>query len=441
MGTITAPGIGSGLDIAGIVSALVAVERQPLNRIESNRAAAQTELSAFGRLNSALETFETALGNLDSFSSFRIFETTTSDELIATATASSDAAEGETDVVITQLAQRHVLSSGAFADTTTVVGTGTLTITVGSDSFDLTIDSSNNTLAGIRDAINNASDNTGITATVINADDGSHLIFSSDDEGLANALTVTGGGTLSVLSSGNLTVQEPPLDAQFTVSGFVVTSSSNTVSNVLQGVTFELGAIGSTTITVGRDNAAVQESVQQFVDSFNALDTAINELRAGDLEGESLLLTIASDLRNIFNTATTGLSSTFSSLAEIGVAFNELGELTLDADDLTTALNTDFRGVSNLFADPSQGYVTRLQALADALTQSGGLIDTREEGVNTRIGNFDTRIDQFERRLERIEQRLVRQFAALDTLLSTLNNTSNFLTTQLANLPTIQPRN
>jgi len=92
MGTITAPGIGSGLDIAGIVSALVAVERQPLNRIESNRAAAQTELSAFGRLNSALETFETALGNLDSFSSFRIFETTTSDELISTAKASSDAA-------------------------------------------------------------------------------------------------------------------------------------------------------------------------------------------------------------------------------------------------------------------------------------------------------------------------------------------------------------
>lgn len=440
MGTITAPGIGSGLDISSIIQSLVAVEREPLNRIEANRSAAETELSAFGRLNSSLETFETALDGLDSFSSFRIFETTTSDEDIATATASSDAAEGETDLVITQLAQRNVLSSAAFTDADTVIGEGTLNISVGADSFDVVIDSTNSTLAGIRDAINNASDNTGVTATVINADDGSHLIFSSDDEGAENALTLTGGGTLTSLSSGNLTVQEPALDAQFTVSGFAVTSSSNTVSNVLQGVTFELEALGTTTITVGRDNSAVQDSVQEFVDAFNAVNTTITGLRAGDLQGESLLLTIASDLRNVFNTATTGLGGTFSALSEIGVAFNDEGELALDATALTSALNTDFRGVSNLFADPTQGYVTRLQDVADSLTQAGGLIDTREEGVNTRIDNFDTRIDQFELRLVSIERRLTDQFTALDTLLSSLGNTSNFLTTQLAALPTIQRR-
>jgi flagellar hook-associated protein 2 len=440
MGTITAPGVGSGLDISGIIQSLVAVEREPLNRIEANQSAARTELSALGRLNSSLETFESALGSLDSFSSFRIFETTSSDEDIATATASSDAAEGETDVVITQLAQRNVLSSAAFADTSTIVGEGTLTISVGADSFDVVIDSTNSTLSGIRDAINNASDNTGITATVINANDGSHLIFSSDEEGVANALTLTGGGTLTSLSSGNLTVQEPALDAQFTVSGFAVTSSSNTVSNVLQGITFELRAIGASTITVGRDNSAVQESVQEFVDAFNAVNTTITQLRAGDLQGESLLLTIVSDLRNVFNTATTGLGGTFSSLSEIGVAFNDEGALALDADALTTALNADFRGVSNLFADPTQGYVTRLQDIAELLVQTGGLIDTREEGVNTRIDNFDARIDQFELRLISIERRLTSQFAALDTLLSSLNNTSRFLTSSLASLPTIQRR-
>lgn len=456
MATITAPGIGSGLDISGIVGALLAVERQPLNRIESNRAAAQTELSAFGRLNSALATFESALSNLDSFSSFRIFNSTTSDDTIATATASSDAAEGATDVVVTQLAQRQVLSSAAFTDADTVVGSGTLSISVGSNSFDLTIDGTNNTLSGIRDAINNAADNTGVTATVINANDGAHLVLSSDETGSANALQITVSGDsvgtdtdtdgLSALvfqtaGTQNLTQQDAALDAELTVSGFAVTSSSNTVSNVLQGVTFELAAVGSTTVTIGRDNAAVQESVQEFVDAFNALNNTINELRAGDLQGESLLLTISSDLRNIFNTATTGLSGTFSSLSEIGVAFNELGELTLDADALTTALNTDFRGVSNLFADPTEGYVTRLQNLANALTQTGGLIDSREEGINIRIDNFDTRIDQFELRLERIEERLINQFAALDTLLSSLSNTSNFLTSQLASLPTIGPNN
>lgn len=440
MGTITAPGVGSGLDISGIIQSLVAVEREPLNRIEANQSAARIELSAFGRLNSSLETFESALNELDSFSSFRIFETTTSDEDIATATASSDAAEGETDIVITQLAQRNVLSSVAFTDTNTIVGEGTLTISVGADSFDVVIGSTNSTLSGIRDAINNASDNTGITATVINANDGSRLIFSSDDEGVANALTLTGGGALTSLSSANLTVQEPPLDAQFTVSGFAVTSSSNTVSNVLQGVTFELEAIGASTITVGRNNSAVQESVQEFVDAFNAVNTTITQLRAGDLQGESLLLTIVSDLRNVFNTATTGLGGTFSSLSEIGVAFNDEGALALDADALTTALNADFRGVSNLFADPTQGYVTRLQDIAEFLVQTGGLIDSREEGVNTRIDNFDARIEQFELRLISIERRLTTQFSALDTLLSSLNNTSRFLTSSLASLPTIQRR-
>ena len=440
MGTITAPGVGSGLDISGIIQSLVAVEREPLNRIEANQSAARIELSAFGRLNSSLETFESALNELDSFSSFRIFETTTSDEDIATATASSDAAEGETDIVITQLAQRNVLSSVAFTDTNTIVGEGTLTISVGADSFDVVIGSTNSTLSGIRDAINNASDNTGITATVINANDGSRLIFSSDDEGVANALTLTGGGALTSLSSANLTVQEPPLDAQFTVSGFAVTSSSNTVSNVLQGVTFELEAIGASTITVGRNNSAVQESVQEFVDAFNAVNTTITQLRAGDLQGESLLLTIVSDLRNVFNTATTGLGGTFSSLSEIGVAFNDEGALALDADALTTALNADFRGVSNLFADPTQGYVTRLQDIAEFLVETGGLIDSREEGVNTRIDNFDARIEQFELRLISIERRLTTQFSALDTLLSSLNNTSRFLTSSLASLPMIQRR-
>ena len=444
MGTITAPGIGSGLDIAGIVQSLVAVERQPLDRIESRRSAAQAELSAYGRLNSGLDTFQTALDDLDSFANFRIFAPTSSNEEIATATASSDAAEGDTDVVVTQLAQRNVLSSTAFVDAETVIGTGTLSIAVGADSFDITLDSTNNTLSAIRDAINNSSDNTGITATVINANDGSHLILSADDTGLENSITISAsgdGGSLSALTSANLTVEEVALDAEFTVSGFAVTSASNSVSNVLQGVSFDLLAVGSTTITVGRDNAAVEETVQTFVDAFNTLNTAINGLRAGDLQGDSLLLTISSGARNIFNTATTGLSGSFSTLSEIGVAFDENGVLTLDSASLTTALNTDFRGVSNLFADPTQGYVTRLQDLADGLTQSGGLIDSREEGVNQRITNFDTQVDRFENRLSRIEQRLLSQFTALDVLLGTLNNTSNFLSTQLANLPTIQRRN
>ncbi len=437
MGTITAPGIGSGLDISGIVGALLAVERQPLERIEENRAAAQTELSAFGQLNSAFSTFQTALNDLDSFSNFRIFSNTTSDEQVATATSTSDAAEGQTDIVVTRLAERNVLNTAAFTDAETVIGEGTLTISVGSESFDVVIDSTNSTLSGIRDAINNSTDNTGITATVINADDGSRLIFSSDETGLENALTLTGSGGLTSLSSANLTTQQAALDAQLTVSGFTVTSSSNTVTNVLQGVTFELLSTGNTTITVDRDNAAIQESVQSFVDAFNNVNTTITNLQAGDLQGESLLLTISSDLRNIFNTATTGLSDTFSTLTEIGVEFNEEGVLTLDSTSLTNALNVDFQGVANLFADPTSGVITQLQSVVDGLTQTGGLIDAREEGINTRIDNFDTRIDAFELRLINIEERLVNQFAALDQLLGSLNNTSNFLASQLSTLPTI----
>lgn len=452
MATISAPGLGSGLDVGRIVDALLEVERRPLDRLNASRTERQAELSAYGQLRSALSTFEDALDALASFSSFRVFSTTASDDTVVTASASSDAAEGGSEIVVSALAQRHKLASAAFTDANTVVGTGTLTLSVGANTFDIVIDGSNNSLAGIRDAINNSTQNTGVTATVVNADGGSHLVLTADESGTANAIQVTvadddgnnadtnGLSRLVYQTAGtqNLNQIDAALDASFTVDGFAVTSSSNTVADVLQGVTFELRSLGTSTIQVGRDNEAVQASVQEFVDAYNALNTTVSQLRNGELRGDSALLSIESQLRTVFNTGTTGLSGLYSTLSEIGVSFNNEGVLTLDTNQLNDTLIADFRGVSNLFADATQGYVTRLRSVADELTQNNGLIDAREEGINSRIADIQRRSDAFELRLEIIERRLVNQFAALDQLLGSLNSTSSFLAAQLATLPTVR---
>ncbi len=191
MPQIQAPGVGSGLDINSIVNQLMVLERRPLDLLENKQDQAEAQLSAFGQLKSSISSFESAMSNLSSLSKFQIFSPASSDDTILTATADDTAVEGTYDIDVTALAASHKLASNAFSNPTDVVGEGTLSLSVGSNSFDVTIDSSNSTLFGLRDAINNAPTNTGVTATIVNENSGSRLILTSDDAGTANALTVT----------------------------------------------------------------------------------------------------------------------------------------------------------------------------------------------------------------------------------------------------------
>ena len=440
-------GIGSGLDVDGIVSQLMTFERRPLNILDSLESSLKSQLSSYGRLKSALSTFEDAMGNLSSISKFQIHTATSSDENTFTASADANAAPGSYSVQVERLAEAHKLA-------TTGVDyagqTGTFTVNVGSTSFDVTIDATNNTLEGIRDAINAAAGNDVVTATTVNADAGTELILTANDTGAANAITFTAGTLdpstdIGLESQNGLTTPGDPasfsaanLDASVLIDGFSVTSSSNTMDNALNGVTLNLvqADVGvAKTLTVTKDIEAVKNSVQEFVDSYNALRSTISDLgkKGGDLQGDSGLLSIERSLQNIFNVSPTGLD--YDSLADVGITTNTDGSLSLDSTELETQLSSNFSGVADLFANDNQGYAFRFDALAGELLQTDGLIDGRESSINSRIDSVGDRKDAMEYRMGLIEERLRKQFTALDSLIVEMNSTGSFLSQQLALLP------
>lgn len=447
MASISAAGVGSGLDINSIISQLMALERRPLSALQSKQATFESQLSAYGRLKSALSMFQSAMEALSATSKLKHYQASSSDEDVLTVSASAEASPGTFQVVVSsQLAQNHKLASSAYTDASTVVGTGTLTISVGSESFSVAIDSSNNTLAGIRDAINAAADNTGVSATIINVTGGSRLVLTAEASGAANALTVAVSGDgdgndanasglsnliWSAAGTKNLSQVDAAQDAAFTVDGFAATSASNTVTDVIPGVTLNLKAAGTVTVTVERDDAKITETVQGFVDAYNALRKSINDLRAGDLKGDLALNSIQAGLLSVINTPPSGITGSYRYLSEIGVSIQKDGTMTLDAGALTDAVSADFSGVAELFANDDQGFAYRLKAAVTGYLAVDGIVDAREDGLNSRIDSVQDRIAALQVRMELVEKRLRAQYSALDALLGSIRSTGEYLTRQL----------
>ncbi len=426
---ISAPGVGSGLDVNAIVSQLMAFESRPLQQLDKREAQYEAQLSALGKLKGALASFQDAMSALSDKSKFNVYAVQSSDEEVLTASATNDASAGSFTVEVTQLAQHHKMASDPFADADTVVsntGGAEATIQVGADSFTVGIE--NKTLAEVRDAINDAADNVGVTATIINEDLGSRLIVTADESGSANAITMSiTDATMTTIAGAEAK------DARLTVDGFNVTRSSNVIDDVIEGVTLNFHDLSSGPVTVGltRDNEEIAESVQAFVDAFNNVRQTASDLRAGDLAADGTLLTVESRLLSELNKPAGGVSPRFSYLSEIGVSLQKDGKLALDSDKVETALNDDFTGFAKLFADPTDGFAVRLEDLAEALVDDDGIIDTRTDSLNDRIEGLDDRRAAIERRLESTEARMRAQFASLDSLLGQMQATSNFLTQQL----------
>jgi flagellar hook-associated protein 2 len=442
---ISAPGVGSGLDVNSIVNQLMEIERQPLNRLESSKKDLQVQLSAFGQLNSALSTFQSALGDLKTVDAFEVYKAVSSDEGAFTATADSSAAPGSIDIQVVRLAEVHKMGSLAIADTdTTALGRAgdKMTFTVNGNAF--TVDGGGMTLSQLADAINDAPDNTGVSATIISENSGSNrLVLTSAETGNANAINLSATGRLD-RDLDLADINDPAqLDSELLVDGlYTVTRSGNTIDDAISGVTLNLIAETSTEVQlkVSRDTESVTASVQAFVDAFNELKTTIDSLsgEGNDLEADNTLRSIESQIQAVFNTPPSAADGAFTYLSEIGVSFQRDGKLSLDSGALQNAIDIDFAGMAELFAGDDQGYLFRADALISNLVQADGLIDIRQDGLNSRIDRVDQRISDMEYRLGLREQRLLNQFNTLDTLMGQLQGTSAFLTQQLAALPKIQ---
>jgi len=388
---VTSSGSASGLDVNSIVSALVNADKGTLNNLTAQQKSYQSKLSAIGTLKSAIATYQTAMSGLTSASKFNAQVVTAGDNSVFTATASGNASVSNYAVTVSQLAQPQKLALAGFTNTTDVVGTGTLNISFGNyDSgtntftsntskpgVSIVIDSSNNTLAGVRDAINAAG--AGVTATIVNdgSASGNRLVITSKDSGLQNTIKIsvadssdgsnTDASGLSQLAydptatSGagkNLTEMQAAKNAILNIDGIAVNKSSNTITDAIDGVTLNLLKISSgspVSLSVSNDSTTVQASVTAFVNAYNALDKTIRSLTsydattqvAGLLLGDSTVNTIANQLKA---TVTKSLGTdTLSSLSQIGVAFQRDGSLAVDSTKLQSAITNNFSSISALF--------------------------------------------------------------------------------------------
>jgi len=387
MTTLSSPGLGSGLDVAGIVNKLVAAEGTPTSaRLDRLEAGMQARISGLGSMKGALSDFQSTLNSLSSADSFNKRAVNNSNGNALTATASSSAVAGTYAVDITQLAQsQNIVSneSQLFSSTYDVVGTGTLTFKFGAGpigsfaqdvdkgTYTLTIDSSNNTLEGIRDEINSA--NIGVQASIIYNGSGYLLSLTSTATGATNSMEITVSDTgdandtdtsgLSQLAynstAGNMTEKLAAQDAQLTINGVAITSNTNSVNDAIEGLQLQLIDAQSSTLSVSQDNAGVTTNINNFVDSYNKLMGVINDLTkydpqtgsAGALNGDFGARTIVSQIRNLIAQNVGELSgSAFSNLPGLGITMQADGTLSSDATKLQSALDQNYDAVAKLFS-------------------------------------------------------------------------------------------
>lgn len=437
---ITASGVGSGIDIESIVSQLMTLERQPLVALERRESDTRAQISAYGSLKGAISSFQDAMQDLSSLDAFRVFQSESSDDGVITASADGSAAAGIYNLDVERLAQNHKMGSDAFAETQ-VFGGGAgdgLTLTVGTESVVIDLTAAK-TLSEIRDAVNSAGDNPGVTATILNVGDGQQrLILTADESGYEQRVQLSFNGGVNAtsfnFSTTNRDSQGTPLgdlaelDAAYRIDGFALTSASNNITSVIDGLDIQLEGEGSATLNVTRDTAAIEESATAFVEAYNNVFATIETLRAGELAGDSTLLSIERQMRGVINTAPVGLSGSFDALSQVGIKTDrDTGQLTLDSREFGAALDADFAGAASLFANDGQGYAFRFDALAASMLDDAGLVDSRVDGLNTRVRRLETDQAELERRLDLRETALRRQYAALDQLVGSLQGTSTFL--------------
>ena len=388
---VSSIGVGSGLPLDTLLTNIMTAESQPLTLMAKKEASYQAKLSAYGNLSGALSTFQAAMATLGKSSTFENLQTTIADKTIFNATATSKAASGTYQVDVTKLAQAQTLTTTGQTSKTALIGSGattTLTFQFGTISGGtltngnyagatftqdanqatgtVTINNGENSLQGIRDAVNAA--NIGVTATLVS--DGSatpdHLIFISKKTGEVSSMKidVSGDATLQGLlandPAGTQTMKQTSIaqNTQLTVNGFFINSATNEVKEAIQGVTLSVAKIGTTSMTVAKDTGAVETSVNSFVKAYNDLAKTLKSLTAynaetktgGLLVGDSTARTVQDQLRKTLSTSLEGLSNSNMSLAQIGVGFQKDGTLAVDSAKLTKALETNYDDIAGLFA-------------------------------------------------------------------------------------------
>ena len=483
MASISNLGVGSGLDLNTLLTGITKAENAPLAAIQQQQKSYTSKLSAYGQLKSALEELQTAAAALALPALYQVVTATPTAPDVLTATALSSAQTGTYTVDVKQLSQAQSLATAGVKNTTDKIDGGVTTTVVfesgrivnGAFSADaartasITIDAAqNNTLEGIRDAINRDAV-MGMTATIINngdPDKPNQLVLTSKQTGEASIMrvTVSGDPALSTLLAYD-PITTPAVDptlqvrqtaaaqnTKLTVNGIAITSATNTVAEAVQGVTMTVAKVALSSLKVQSDTATVETAVSTFMTAYNKLQGTAATLTAFDatnktggmLLGDATLRNIQVRVRAALTAVQAPDSSGLTTLSQIGVSLQTDGTLAFDlkkdkiisgAEKLKDALDTKMSGVQKLFAGTSGpsgvgGYGRQMSVLLTGLTDSNGTLTSATKGLKS---SLETLAMQYTATSERIDVTIARykaQFTQLDVMMSTMNQTSTYLTQQ-----------
>lgn len=478
MATVSSLGIGSNLDLTSLLANIKSGEQAPLVALQQQQKSYTAKLTAYGQLSSALSALQSASAALAKPSLFQGVKANSSASDVVSATALASAASGVYAVNVTQLSQAQTLAASGVASTSSAIGAGaatTLTLDFGTISgatvdpltgkytgatftpdasrlaTSITIDASNNTLAGIRDAVN-ASATLGVTAAIVN--DGSatpnRLVLTSKQSGETSSMRIAVSGDAALTSllahdpaalpAAQLQQTAVAQNSKLTVNGIAVTSANNSVAGAIPDVTMTLAKVGASSVTVQNDSASVQSAITTFVNAYNSLQNVAKQLTAFDaakktgavLLGDTVLRNIQIGIRTTLTSAQTPDSSGLTMMSEIGVSFQKDGTLAIDATKLTSALGSHLSGVANLFSGSAGvgGYGNQMAALITGFTDTNGTLSAATKGVNSSLDSLSKHYTATSERIDATVARYKAQFTQLDTLISSMNQTSSYLKQQ-----------
>lgn len=473
MPTLSSAGIGSGLDVEGIIKGLVGVERQPIVKLQEQAKSVQTKLSAVGQLQSQLSTLRDAARKLSDASTWKAVTAASSDTTALGVSAGSGAIASSYQVHVTRLASAQQLASSSFpAGGSSTVGSGTLTIETGrwnadhsaftasapGTSVSVSISPSANSLEAIRDQIN--ASGSAVIASIVTDANGSRLTMRSRETGADNGFRITAAdddGTnndlagLSALAYdpaagvASLALNQPAANAELSINGLALSSASNRLDHTLDGLSLQLRKTTATPVevTVGSDTDTLKKAVSAFADAYNGVITQLRShtryddatKTAGALQGDAAISGMLGRLRSLAGGSASG-SATLRRLADIGLEPQRDGTLQVSSNKLDAALASPDE-VRKLFAQvdtstPSaSGLAVQLRGYVDALLGADGAIDARQGGLNARLRANQDQQERLEDRIAATEKRLRAQYTALDQRMGSLSGLSSYVGQQM----------
>ncbi len=475
MPALTSLGIGSGVDLNTMLTQLVALERKPLEQMKAEASKLQTKVSSFGQVQSLVSRVQDAANKLKGTSLWSQSVAKSSNEAVVTAVGGSSAAAGTYSISVTSLASAQTLISGApYPDASGLVGAGTLTLEQGSWSAGqaaftaktgtsaVTLDiTAEDTVATLRDKINSLG--AGVSASLVNDANGTRLALRSTATGAANGFRIgvadddgdladsAGLSRIGFDPPGGITgmgLSKGAADAVASVNGIAVTSTSNELVGVVDGLTLRLRAESATAVDVdvSPDRAAITEAITGLASAYSDLAKTIGEQTkydasskvGGPLQGDSAVGGVLARLRSVINNSS-GASTAFARLSDIGLELQRNGTLSVDSGKLDKSLgNLDELKKAFAHADPlvvgNDGFARRFATLSTDLLAVDGSLTTRTEGLRKLITQNSEKQTRLEDRVGRYQDRLTQQFTAMDSNLARLNALNSYVTQQLAAL-------